>query len=621
MKNKLFRESLLLQYFSIFLFVSILPLIFSSYFIIQHQTEESVRQVFAQLDSVATIKENRVQEWVKSMKDDLAAIVEINQNVNSQLLMLLNSSDKQNNNLKEKKIFQKTMQEMLIPLNKFDELFVLSKDGIILGSSNISNIGAFRGKQIYFSKGILKAGSFVQSFSLSSRAEGLNTVITILPIRNKFGGEILGLFCARASLKYLDNIMFSHTGMGKSGETILIGENHVLLSGSRFENFPSGMTYIRNIIIDNTILNQVGFNDVFKDYRNQEVVGVSKWVPELKTVLISKQDSAEVYQGIKKSIIISIFIVVIAIGGAVFISIYFSRRIIEPINVLSATAQRIADGELNLRVDLNLNNELGSLGKSFNQMTESLNEKMIESKKNIESLLIAREEAEKATALKARFLDIAAHELRTPVTAFSLLLQLTQKQLENGKPVDASVLIRLRGQANRIANLVVDLLDVSRLERGTITLNLELYDLNLIITDCIADLELRESGRSIKYTKFSEKIELRIDVLRITQVITNILENARKYTPKDSPIEIIVEKKESKCLISITDHGPGISESQQSVLFTPFTRGTTDLTSRSGGLGLGLYISREIIKLHSGTISLVSKMNSGSIFTIELPLS
>jgi len=244
----------------------------------------------------------------------------------------------------------------------------------------------------------------------------------------------------------------------------------------------------------------------------------------------------------------------------------------------------------------------------------------ISARKKIEiDLQQAKIAADSASVIKSRFLDIAAHELRTPVTAFSLLIQLSQKQLEKGYPVEASLLKRLKMQADRISHLVVDLLDVSRLERGVLKLNLEFKDINSVINECVADLKLRQPDRVVKILTPKASVKLNFDSFRIAQVITNILENARRYTDKDSPIEISLETKKKFVLISITDHGPGISDEQKSKLFTPFTRGSDELTSRSTGLGLGLFICSEIIKLHGGKIGVISKMGEGSTFYFELP--
>ena len=235
-------------------------------------------------------------------------------------------------------------------------------------------------------------------------------------------------------------------------------------------------------------------------------------------------------------------------------------------------------------------------------------------------LIKAKEEAEKAAIIKSNFLDSAAHELRTPVTAFSILLHLTEKKLQKGVPVDGSILSRLRSQAERLSNLVIDLLDVSRLERGKISLNREMNDISKLIHECVDDIKLKAPTRNFIFIKPIESIMINIDSVRIYQVITNLLNNARKYTPEESPIEVILEKNANTLRVSILDHGHGISKEDQLNLFTPFTRGVPELKERSGGLGLGLYISRSIVELHGGKIGVDSQLGSGSTFHFELPL-
>jgi PAS domain S-box-containing protein len=234
-------------------------------------------------------------------------------------------------------------------------------------------------------------------------------------------------------------------------------------------------------------------------------------------------------------------------------------------------------------------------------------------------LKTALENAKKAALIKSHFLDIAAHELRTPVSAFSLLLQLTQKKLEMGTPVDLNILTRLRSQVDRISQLVVELLDVSRLERGALILKPTLTNLNLMISQCIEEFKLRAPNRSLIFFKPDRQIEITIDSLRIFQVLSNLIDNAFKYTPDNSSIEISLEEKPGLARVTVKDYGQGIPDKDQAELFSLFSRGPTDLTEQVGGLGLGLYISREIIELHGGTIGVTSETGVGSTFYFELP--
>lgn len=255
-----------------------------------------------------------------------------------------------------------------------------------------------------------------------------------------------------------------------------------------------------------------------------------------------------------------------------------------------------------------------------------VNRDITEEKKTLERLYqlnsylqTAREEAEQATLMKSRFLDIAAHELRTPVAAFSLLLQFTQKKLARGIPVDAATLIRLEKQVDRITRLVIDLLDVSRLERGVMNLNFKLTDVVSLVSDCLEEFRLSKPERKFIFLAPETAIPMKIDPVRIYQVISNLLDNACKYSPENSSIEVTIEVTPQLLRISIKDFGPGILEIHKAALFTPFSRLSEELTDKSGGLGLGLFICRSIVELHGGMIDLESKLGVGTKFFFELP--
>ena len=235
-------------------------------------------------------------------------------------------------------------------------------------------------------------------------------------------------------------------------------------------------------------------------------------------------------------------------------------------------------------------------------------------------LRLAKAVAENATAMKSRFLDVAAHELRTPVTAFSLLIQMTQREFDKGVNVQASTLQRLRKQVERITRLVVDLLDVSRLERGALSLKKQKTDIVELIKECILDYELKDPDREILFQKEVELLFVQVDPIRLFQVISNLIDNATKYSAKTLPIEIKLEIKANRFKILVKDFGPGISQIEQEALFMPFSRGSTELTEKSGGLGLGLYIGRMIIELHGGFIGLESVVGKGSTFFFEIPI-
>ena len=240
------------------------------------------------------------------------------------------------------------------------------------------------------------------------------------------------------------------------------------------------------------------------------------------------------------------------------------------------------------------------------------------------ALNAAKEAAESASQVKSEFLDVAAHELKTPLTSLVLLVESTQKQVQQGKPVSLSNIDRIIKQVKRTAGLVEDLLGVSRLERGALPLHAESVDLFSIVSDCLENYKTQVPGRAFLFEWTNSEgpdgpIFIEIDAIRIYQVLSNFIDNAVKYSPEESPIEIKMEATSEKIRISVIDHGPGIPKKDQGSLFTRFFRVTSDKVLQHPGLGLGLYICRRIIELHGGTVGMESVVGRGSTFFFELP--
>jgi two-component system, LuxR family, sensor kinase FixL len=219
------------------------------------------------------------------------------------------------------------------------------------------------------------------------------------------------------------------------------------------------------------------------------------------------------------------------------------------------------------------------------------------------------------------FLSIASHELRTPVTALQLQLQLLQRSA--GRSVGgvpdalATKLVTLERQCRRIAVLVNELLDVSRLRLGRLELRLEELDLAEVARETVSHLrdEAVKLGSTIEVVAPAQAPG-RWDRVRIEQVITNLLSNAIKFG-QGKPIVVGVAGDGERARVEVKDHGIGIEPEDQSRIFGRFERAVP--TQHFGGLGLGLYIAREIVEAHGGKIAVSSVPGSGTTFTIDLP--
>jgi signal transduction histidine kinase len=233
---------------------------------------------------------------------------------------------------------------------------------------------------------------------------------------------------------------------------------------------------------------------------------------------------------------------------------------------------------------------------------------------------------EEAVRTRDEFLSIASHELKTPLTAVQLQLQGLRDMFRKSAPevrAGATTMETRLGRAlrstERLGQLIENLLDVSRITTGRMKLNVEGFDLTEAVREVTERIreEIRRAGSDLRLSTGGE-IAGRWDRLRIEQVLMNLLSNAIKYG-SGKPIEIAVHGGPSAAIIQIVDHGIGISEEDRERIFERFERA---VSSRNyGGLGLGLYIARQIIGAHGGSVRAEQTPGGGATFTVELPLA
>jgi len=222
------------------------------------------------------------------------------------------------------------------------------------------------------------------------------------------------------------------------------------------------------------------------------------------------------------------------------------------------------------------------------------------------------------SALNARdeFLIIASHELKTPITSLKLRLQIMQKNPSLDQKIAKEIEIVL-AQTDRLTKLINTILDVSRIQTGKFILELEALNLANLINEVVEqfDEQLKNSNCMLSMN-IPPDINVNWDKARFEQVISNLISNSIKYAPT-SDISIRAIQDESKTTLTIKDSGPGISKDKQALLFTRFERAGAPMSV--SGLGLGLYISKQIIEALTGTIRVESEEGKGASFIIEIP--
>jgi PAS domain S-box-containing protein len=222
---------------------------------------------------------------------------------------------------------------------------------------------------------------------------------------------------------------------------------------------------------------------------------------------------------------------------------------------------------------------------------------------------------------KDEFLSIASHELKTPATSLKAFAQVVQKRLEQKKETESALLVKkMNSQIDKLINLISDLLDITRLEAKKMKFNFTRFNIGEVIKETVQEVQLTSTQHTI-IIKNNIRALIYADKERIEQVLVNLLTNAIKYSPNADKVVVKVKNNKDNVSISVQDFGIGIQKEQQKNLFDRYYRGEDDVQRKFPGLGLGLYISAEIVKNHKGKIHVDSEVNKSTTFTLVLPKS
>ena len=298
--------------------------------------------------------------------------------------------------------------------------------------------------------------------------------------------------------------------------------------------------------------------------------------------------------------IIWITVIIEIIISAIVIKIVTNQIIIRPIDNINNVAKRLAKGEVEKRVVVNCNNEIGELAESFNMMAECL---------------------EKSDTKRREFISNVSHELRSPITSIKgfiggILDGVIPRDREN------YYLKIVYDEVDRLARLVNDLLDMSAMESGKFNLAITEFDINQVISLCILNLEhkIQEKGLNVKATFYNNRAYVLGDRDRIIQVVTNIIENSIKYSNDDGEIKIDVYSKGEKIYVDIFNSGECIEEKELNKIWDRFYKSDKSRTNKLS-TGLGLPIVRSILSQHNEDIWVKNIEGKGVSFIFTLKKS
>lgn len=306
--------------------------------------------------------------------------------------------------------------------------------------------------------------------------------------------------------------------------------------------------------------------------------------------------------------------VVFLIAGF-YVARVIGRNIAVPLQEIIKIIERVSQGELEKRVKIK-NNEMQELVSAVNTMIDEV----VKMKQGLEEQVKRVQELDKT---KSEFISIAAHQLRTPLSAIKWTFKMMIDEDVGEITLEQKEFLKRGYITNeRMISLVNDLLNVSRIEEGRFGYEFKPKAIEDIIETLLkAAYPLLEEKRiNFVLNKPAKPLrKINADAEKLTLALENILNNAIKYTPPKGKISLLVEEKENQLTIIVTDSGVGVPKDQISKLFTKFFRGSNVIRLQTDGSGLGLFITKNVIEKHKGYITIQSEESRGTVVKIALP--
>ncbi len=321
-------------------------------------------------------------------------------------------------------------------------------------------------------------------------------------------------------------------------------------------------------------------------YSNGEVIGVLRYVTSLRKVNLQIATIAAA-----ALLALAVITVIILISSS-----YYVHSVLKPVEEITEKAKRIAGGTYGIQIKTRYNDEIGELADTINELSSKINQN---------------------EKMQTEFISSLSHELRTPLTAITGW----SETLIGDETLDAETLrgvkVILR-EANRLTEMVVDLLDFTRIQDGRMTLNVEPADIRGEFEDTVFmyGSRLSQDGIQLEYLDNDEDIpQITCDPKRLRQVFLNILDNAAKHGGEGKRIQASIHLEDHAVVIRIRDFGSGIPEDELPLVKKKFYKGS----SKARGSGIGLAVCDEIVQMHGGELTLENASDGGTLVTVTIP--
>ncbi len=429
-------------------------------------------------------------------------------------------------------------------------------------------------------------------------------LVVSTPITTK-EGAFLSVLRAEIDLSNL-SVLVSQANLGTSGYLYIIDNDHgrVLAQSSnlgvnRTTRKLLAPNFVRELLVRTISLYPYPTSSYISTLSNKAVLMVGRELPALGLSVVSEWPTDEAMAPVTAVVNRLLLALVGLLLLLIVISIFLARGLTKPLRALRDAADSIGHGKFDVKIKVTSHDEVGQLASSFTNMSIGLKE---------------------LERLKDEFVFIAAHELRTPVTAIRGYAEMLGDL--KGVPAQGSEFVqRLQQSGARLANLVNDLLEVARSQAGRLKVQTTPQDIVVLVQATLAELKplADEKKHTVLFAPPASLPQVMADKDKLQEVLVNLVGNAVKYTPPGGRIEVSLRPEPGAVVAAIKDSGIGIAPADQAKLFERFFRVESDATKSIQGTGLGLFIVRQLIERMNGKVWVESEVGKGSTFSFELP--
>ncbi|NEP60555.1 MAG: response regulator [Symploca sp. SIO2G7] len=654
------KKSLLVQLVGSFFILSLLTISIVCYTSFNQARESLKLSVFNELELTASLKEGELSRWVMAQREYFSSLGQLPE-ISTQAMVLLSGQKSDSKYQFAYEQLEKSLISFVTRQSALKELFLLTRSGRILVSTNPTQIGKYQPLAQYSEVTEKPTDTFVSNFYRSLET-GKPTITVATPILND-ADKRLGMLVVNLNLEQIDEIIREHISVKEDCETYLVGkfgsgfsQRNVLISAERFGSvaFPDG-------IESEGIARAMDGNNgqgLYENYRGVPVIGVYRWLTAWDVALLVEMNQSQAFapaSRLARSILLMGMILAQVLAVAMFL---IARRLTQPILAIIYTATQVAAGNLTSTAPVLTENEIGILARVFNQMIEQLRflytglEEQVEERTaalrqankqlrvEIAERRRAEQAAEAANHAKGQFLTNMSHELRTPLNGILGYTQIMQHS-SGLTPQQQEGIDTIHTCGNHLLTLINDILDISKIEAQKMELYPHDFHFSHFLRVMTQMCQIRAQQKEIAFTyQPHEQLPTVVyaDEKRLRQVLLNLLGNAIKFTHTGSvtfKVSVIGhwslvtseeqkttdkgQRTKDKIRFEIEDTGVGIAKEELGKIFEPFEQ-VGESNNKSEGTGLGLAITQKIISLMGSQLQVKSTLGVGSTFWFELEL-